>query len=127
MPNPSNKTHYRFQAAVFQIIADELALEVEEVTADKRLQEELGADSLDVISIVLEIEQRLELAVDDETKALWFVFINVPLFKELFTINELKLPMRLKEVKNRLDIKDASIFFNLVEKRIFYFIFCKLN
>ena len=42
-----------------------------------------------------------------KAKLVWFVFINVPLFKELFTINELKLPMRLKEVKNRLDIKDA--------------------
>lgn len=56
--------------AVFQdvvgLIADQLGLEAEEITADSRIVEDLGAESADIANIVAAAEDRLGIRVDEE-------------------------------------------------------------
>lgn len=51
------------------IIADVLNLDPEEVTAESRFTEDLGADSLDLYQIKLEIEDAFERQIEDEKVA----------------------------------------------------------
>ena len=56
--------------AVFQdvvsLIADQLGLEVEDVTADSRIVEDLGAESADIANIIAAAEDHLGIRVDEE-------------------------------------------------------------
>lgn len=49
-----------------EILAEQLDVELEEVNADSDIQEDLGADSLDVMDIMTEIEDEFEIEVEDE-------------------------------------------------------------
>ncbi len=48
------------------IIAGQLNIDVEKITLDSRLGEDLKADSLDIVSMVMEIEQLFSIEVPDE-------------------------------------------------------------
>lgn len=54
---------------VRKIIADVLNLDPEEVTAESRFAEDLGADSLDLYQIKLEIEDAFDQQIEDEKAA----------------------------------------------------------
>ncbi|MFN3328469.1 MAG: acyl carrier protein, partial [Fervidobacterium pennivorans] len=41
---------------VCEIVAEQLGLDISEVTPDKNLMEDLGADSLDVVDLVMAFE-----------------------------------------------------------------------
>ena len=47
------------------IIVKELKVEAEKVTLDARLKDDLGADSLDAVEIVMDIEDAFGIAIDD--------------------------------------------------------------
>lgn len=47
-----------------------------------------------------------------KAKLFWFVFLNIPLAKEIFIIRETQLPKHFRKIIEILDIKDASVFFN---------------
>ena len=49
-----------------EIIADQLELDVEEVTYDSHILDDLGADSLDVVDLVMSIEDEFCIEVPDE-------------------------------------------------------------
>jgi len=49
-----------------QIIADQLGLNVEDVTDSKRIEDDLGADSLDCIELVMMIEEGFAIEISDE-------------------------------------------------------------
>ncbi|MBC2575811.1 acyl carrier protein [Peptostreptococcus canis] len=49
-----------------EILAEQLDVEVEEIKDNSDIQEELGADSLDVMDIMTEIEEEFEIEVEDE-------------------------------------------------------------
>lgn len=49
-----------------EIIADQLELDVEEVTYDSHILDDLGADSLDVVDLVMSIEDEFGIEVPDE-------------------------------------------------------------
>ena len=51
---------------VKQIIADQLMVDVEEVTPGASFQEDLGADSLDVVELVMQFEEEFDLEIRDE-------------------------------------------------------------
>lgn len=51
---------------VRDIIEDLLGLQPNEVTIDSNLEEDLGADSLDVLEMILYIESEFKLIIPDE-------------------------------------------------------------
>lgn len=50
---------------VKEIIVKELKIEADKVTLDAKLKEDLGADSLDAVEIVMDIEDEFDLEIDD--------------------------------------------------------------
>ncbi len=48
------------------IIVEELNVTPEQVTLEARFQEDLGADSLDVVELVMKIEEKFGIEVPDE-------------------------------------------------------------
>lgn len=51
---------------VREIIADELGVEKEKVTEDAAFVEDLGADSLDTVELVMRFEEEFEVEIPDE-------------------------------------------------------------
>ncbi len=51
---------------VKEIIAKELGIEKEKITLDSRLAEDLGADSLDAVELIMALEDEFNITVDDE-------------------------------------------------------------
>ena len=52
---------------VKEIIVTQLDLEPEKVTMESYFIEDLGADSLDVIEMIMEFENEFDIEVDEET------------------------------------------------------------
>ena len=48
------------------ILAEQFVVEEDKITADTDLQEDLGADSLDVVDLLMSIEDEFEVEVPDE-------------------------------------------------------------
>ncbi len=48
------------------IIVDQLSVEEEEVTLEASFIEDLGADSLDIVELIMALEEEFELEVTDE-------------------------------------------------------------
>lgn len=51
---------------VKQIIVDKLGVDESEVTADASFQNDLGADSLDTVELIMEFEKEFDLSIPDE-------------------------------------------------------------
>lgn len=51
---------------VKEILADQLDIKIDDITMDSRLSDDLGADSLDAIDIVMTIEDQYSIEVPDE-------------------------------------------------------------
>ncbi len=51
---------------VKQIIIDELNVSPEKITLEANLAEDLGADSLDAVEVIMNIEDRYGVKIDDE-------------------------------------------------------------
>ena len=51
---------------VKQIIAKELGVEMEKLTNEASLMEDLGADSLDTVELVMEFEKEFNIDIPDE-------------------------------------------------------------
>lgn len=54
---------------VVQILADQLSVDPDKITMESLLEEDLDADSLDAIDIVMSIEDEFEIEVPDEVIA----------------------------------------------------------
>lgn len=52
---------------VIAIVAEQLGRDVNEVTADKAFFEDLDADSLDLTELVMTLEEKFEIEINDET------------------------------------------------------------
>lgn len=50
-----------------KIICDYLDVEPDRVTADAHIIDDLGADSLDTVELVMQIEEDFGIEIDDET------------------------------------------------------------
>ena len=48
------------------ILAEQFDVEEDKITADTDLQEDLGADSLDVVDLVMSIEESFDIEIPDE-------------------------------------------------------------
>lgn len=51
---------------VKEIIASQLSLRVEEVKADSSFIDDLGADSLDIVELIMEMEEEFDIEIPDE-------------------------------------------------------------
>ena len=51
---------------VKSILADQFDVEEDKITAETDLQEDLGADSLDVVDLLMSIEDEFEVEIPDE-------------------------------------------------------------
>ena len=49
-----------------EIIANQLGIEIEKVVPTADFTKELGADSLDVVELVMAFEEEFEIEIDDE-------------------------------------------------------------
>lgn len=54
-------THEQVQELVLEVIVDQLGVKREKVLYDTNLSSDLGADSLDIIQIVMEMEEVLKV------------------------------------------------------------------
>ncbi len=48
------------------VVADQLGVEITEVTKDASILDDLGADSLDVVELVMTLEETFDIEVPDE-------------------------------------------------------------
>lgn len=51
---------------VRSILAEQLGVDLAEVTPDARILDDLGADSLDVVEMVMSLEEAFDIEVPDE-------------------------------------------------------------
>ena len=51
---------------VKKIVAEQLGVKAEEVTAEKSFVDDLGADSLDTVELVMALEEEFETEIPDE-------------------------------------------------------------
>ncbi|WP_020569359.1 acyl carrier protein [Neolewinella persica] len=51
---------------VKQIIVDKLGVDEAEVTKDASFQNDLGADSLDTVELIMEFEKEFDISIPDE-------------------------------------------------------------
>ena len=49
-----------------QIIAEKLEISVEQITDDAKFIDDLGADSLDVVELIMTLEDEFEIEISDE-------------------------------------------------------------
>ncbi len=49
------------------IIADELGVEEDSIDVDSQLADDLGADSLDAVELIMAIEEEFDLEIDDSS------------------------------------------------------------
>ena len=51
---------------IVEIIANQLGIEEDDVTAEASVVDDLGADSLDVVELVMALEEEFDLEIPDE-------------------------------------------------------------
>ena len=49
-----------------ELIVDQLDVEEDKVTMDANIQDDLGADSLDIVDLVMSVEDAFEVKIEDE-------------------------------------------------------------
>ncbi len=54
-------------AAIQDLLMDKLNVKREQLTPDARIQEDLGADSIDTVDIIMGLEEEFELTIPDDT------------------------------------------------------------
>jgi acyl carrier protein len=50
-----------------QIVSDQLGTDIKTITNDSNFVEDLGADSLDALELLMAVEEAFSLNIDDET------------------------------------------------------------
>ena len=54
------------QERLYALVANQLGLEREELVPEARILDDLGADSLDVVELVMALEESFDIVVPDE-------------------------------------------------------------
>jgi acyl carrier protein len=62
----TGEDHMAVEEKVKQIIVEQLQVDEAEVTPGASFQEDLGADSLDVVELVMQFEEAFDLEIPDE-------------------------------------------------------------
>jgi acyl carrier protein len=56
----------KIKSRVIEIVAEELAVDVDEINEDSSFIDDLGADSLDVVELVMAFEEEFDVEIPDE-------------------------------------------------------------
>jgi len=51
---------------VYKVIADKLEIDVDEIVPEASFVDDLGADSLDLVELIMSMEEEFELDIDDK-------------------------------------------------------------
>jgi len=62
----TNKTDASIEARVKSIIVDKLGVDEKEVTPQASFTNDLGADSLDTVELIMDFEKEFNIAIPDE-------------------------------------------------------------
>ena len=62
----NNQDNKELEQKVINIVAEKLSIDEKSVTVASRFQEDLGADSLDVVELLMEIEEEFGVSISDE-------------------------------------------------------------
>jgi acyl carrier protein len=62
----TNKNMSEIAAKVKAIIVDKLGVDVKEVTPEASFTNDLGADSLDTVELIMEFEKQFNIAIPDD-------------------------------------------------------------
>lgn len=62
----ANKNTSSIEARVKKIIADKFSIENKEVTPHANFTSDLGADSLDMVELIMDFEKEFNVAIPDE-------------------------------------------------------------
>lgn len=62
----SNTNSSEIKAKVASIVAEQLGLDISDVHDDSRFIDDLGADSLDVVELIMSLEDEFSLQIPDE-------------------------------------------------------------
>lgn len=54
------------ETKIIQIIAEQLSLREDDIKADARFVEDLGADSLDIVELIMEMEEEFDIEIPDD-------------------------------------------------------------
>lgn len=73
------------QTAIRKIISEKSNIDLEKITDDSVLEDELGIDSLDIVEIVIDLEEIFKCTIPDED------YDNLRTIKDLFKIVEQNL------------------------------------
>ncbi|NWJ27334.1 acyl carrier protein [Rhizobium sp. RM] len=66
VPNQIEPANYDVAARVTQIIVEQLGVDADKVTNEASFSDDLNADSLEVVQIVMEIEEAFNLEIPDK-------------------------------------------------------------
>lgn len=53
-------------ARVIKVVADQLSVEAGEIRPESSFQNDLGADSLDLVELIMAMEEEFDVKIDDE-------------------------------------------------------------
>ena len=59
-------TNANIEELIQQIVVEQLGVKAEEVTNDSSFVDDLGADSLDTVELVMALEEKFEMEIPDE-------------------------------------------------------------
>jgi len=51
---------------VREVVSEQLGIEYDEITAESLFLDDLGADSLDIVELIMALEERFGIAIPDE-------------------------------------------------------------
>ena len=54
------------ESKIITIISEQLSLREDDVKADSRFVDDLGADSLDIVELIMEMEEEFDIEIPDE-------------------------------------------------------------
>ena len=59
-------TESEIESAVIKVVAEKTGVDEDGISSDTRFTEDLNADSLDTVELVMDIEDEFEIAIGDE-------------------------------------------------------------
>jgi len=59
-------TESEIEAAVIKVVAKKMGIDEDDISGDTRFTEDLNADSLDTVELIMDIEDEFEVAIEDE-------------------------------------------------------------
>lgn len=84
------------------LISDKLGADLEEVKGEAELRDHLGADSLDTVEVIMELEKEFKIEIqDDIAEELTTVQHHIDIVEKLY-VEEIEVDLSNENVKGRV-------------------------